>query len=120
MLCSDNKALRLLLLCFCVTLLAAWLAMPVLFARTTAPDPKPAGLVEPEGRALDWNLSDEVSPPEYLPVVGAWAEGGLRIEATIYWYDSWYEYAPTLVPPVGGLIAQSPPDWWAPMPGRAR
>lgn len=103
-----------------IALVLAWFLAVALISthavELTAAD-EPAVLPRP---AFDWASSRETSPPENVPVIGVWADNGLEVEATIYWYDAWYEYAPTVVPPVGGYLNQAPPSWWAPMPGAAR
>jgi hypothetical protein len=84
-----------------------------LLGRAAAPD---ASTIVVSG----WHRSDDRDPPALRPFFGAWIEGG-RLDGrfmvrygVVYW-----EYAPTLRPPVGMCYGPEPPMWWIEAPGAA-
>ena len=59
-------------------------------------------------------------PPADRPVVGVWTvDGDLTCYMAIRHGMTYFEYAPTLLPPYGAEIFTVDPTWWTEMPGRA-
>jgi len=67
-----------------------------------------------------WRRSDRTPPPIATPFVGAYVEdGALKAEVELHYGDQYWEYAPTLKPPIGASFGSAVPVWWSEAPGEA-
>jgi hypothetical protein len=59
-----------------------------------------------------------IGAPVDEPFVGAWVEDGRLVTMVCLHYgDVYWEYAPTLLPPIGMCVGTKAPDWWIEVPG---
>jgi hypothetical protein len=79
-----------------------------------------AGLSSSQVSVDAWHRTEVDTPPQNIPITGVWTSNGLDVEFVIGFNGAWYEYAPTLKPPIGGRLYELPPVWWTPMPGAAK
>jgi hypothetical protein len=79
--------------------------------------PKPTSIVAPSS----WTTSQEMTPPENVPIVGLWMDNGQPVVLAVVAHGPRYFEYDALHPrgPASPLYAY-PPLWWTNMPGAAR
>jgi hypothetical protein len=61
----------------------------------------------------------QTPPPIGVPFVGFWVDGSVQTEFAIHYGTQFWEYAPTLKPPIGQCLGALPPAFWVEAPGSA-
>jgi hypothetical protein len=59
------------------------------------------------------------APPVGEAFLGVWVDRLPDPQFVIHYGDRYWEYAPTLQPPVGSALYAETPAWWIEMPGAA-
>lgn len=91
---------------------AVLIAIELVLPKTVA-DRAPEALVT-------WHRSSVDTPPINTPIVVLYTQYGFDQRTMIQIGVQWFEYAPTLQPPLGSLLYSSPPTWWIELPGGAK